>query len=83
MQLLTTAFLLTIIHENSTSENRDNGSFSIISLRECQEALSEGQFGKQARGTYFVWSWWSRTKRDRVLGTLPIFFQDIPSDNET
>ncbi len=26
--------------------NRGNGSFSIISLTECQEALSEGQFGK-------------------------------------
>ncbi len=26
---------------------RDNGSFSNISLTECQEALSERQFGKQ------------------------------------
>ncbi len=41
--------------------DRDNGSFSIISLTECQEALSEGQFGKQTRDTYFVWSWRSRT----------------------
>ncbi len=29
----------------------DNGSFSIISLTECQEALSEGQFVKQTRDT--------------------------------
>ncbi len=29
--------------------DRDNGSFSIISLTECQEALSERQFGKQTR----------------------------------
>ncbi len=28
-----------------------------ISLTECQEALSESQFGKQTRDTYFVWSW--------------------------
>ncbi len=26
---------------------RDNGSFSNISLTECQEAISEMQFGKQ------------------------------------
>ncbi len=32
----------------------DNGSFSIISLTECQEALSEGQFGKQKCDIYFV-----------------------------
>ncbi len=57
MQLLTTTFLFTIIHEDSTNENRDNGSFSIISLTECQEALSEEQFVKQTRDTYFVWSW--------------------------
>ncbi len=29
----------------------DTGSFSIISLTECQEALSEGQFVKQMRDT--------------------------------
>ncbi len=51
MQLLTTTFLFTVIHEDSTSENRDNGSFSIISLTECQEALSEEQFVKQTRDT--------------------------------
>ncbi len=33
-----------------------------ISITECQEALSEGQFGKQTHDTYFVWSWWSHTK---------------------
>ncbi len=61
--------------------NGDNGNFSIISLTEYQEALSEGQFGKQMRDTYFVWSWHSRTKRwywsIHVLGTLQIFFRDI------
>ncbi len=70
MQLLTTTFIFTIIHEDSTSENRQRP--------ECQEALSEGQFGKQTHDTYFVWSWRSRTKRWywslHVLGTLPIFF---------
>ncbi len=41
----------------------DNGSFSIISLTSCQEALSEGQFVKQTHNTYFVWSWCPHTKR--------------------
>ncbi len=31
--------------------DRDNGSFSIISLTECQKDLSEGQFGKQTCDT--------------------------------
>ncbi len=31
--------------------DRDNGSFSIISLTECQEALSERQFEKQTCDT--------------------------------
>ncbi len=30
-----------------------------ISLTQCQEALSERQFWKQMRDTYFVWSWCS------------------------
>ncbi len=85
MQLLTTTFLFTIIPEDSTSENRDSVSFSIISLTECQEALSERQFVKQTGGTYFVWSWYSRMKRWywflHVLGTN--FFKDISLDNET
>ncbi len=51
MQLWTTTFLFTIFHEDSISENRDNGSFSIISLTEGREALSEGQFVKQTRDT--------------------------------
>ncbi len=67
--------------------DRDNGSFSIISLTECQEAFSERQFGKQKRDSYFVWSWRLRTKRWywflHVLGTLLIFYQDISLDNET
>ncbi len=85
MQLLTMTFLFSIIHEDSTSENRDNGSFSIISLTECQEALSEREFGKQKRDTYFVWSWALDTKRWywslHVLGTLTIFSRDISLDN--
>ncbi len=42
MQLLTTTFLFTIILAAPLNTGRDNGSFSIISLTECQEALSEG-----------------------------------------
>ncbi len=66
--------------------NRDNGSFSIISLTECKEALSEGQFGKQTCDTYFVWSWRSHKK---VLVLIPTRigdftdFFDICLDNET
>ncbi len=63
----------------------DNGSFSIISLTECQEALSEKQFVKQKRDTL------SRADvRARRVGIdsymywgLYSFFQDISSDNET
>ncbi len=70
------------IHDHSWRQHQwiqaeDNGSFSIISLTECQEALSERQFGKQTRDTYFVLSWRSHTKRWywflQVLGTLLIF----------
>ncbi len=65
MQFLTTTFLFPIILvacEGSISETgRGNGSFSSIRLTECQEALSERQFGKQNM-TCFVWSWRSRTK---------------------
>ncbi len=43
--------------EGSTNENSQ--SFSIISLTECQEALSEKQFGKQTR--------------DRLLCLEPMF----------
>ncbi len=74
------------IHDHSwaapVKTGRDDGSFSIISLTECQEALSEGQFGKQTRDTYFVWSRHSRTKcwywSLHVLGTLPFFFWIFP-----
>ncbi len=45
----------------SVKTGRDNGSFSNIRLTECQEALSERQFGKQNM-TCFVWSWRSCTK---------------------
>ncbi len=54
-----------------------------ISLTECQEALSERQFGKQTHDTYFVWSWRSRTKRWywflNISGTSPIFSGIFPS----
>ncbi len=85
MQLLTTTFLLLFIHEDSNSENRDNGSFSIISLTECQEALSERQFVKKN-----VWHLLclELTFAHKVLVLLPTrigdftnFFQDISSDN--
>ncbi len=59
MQLLTTTFLFTIILaalEDSISENTETMIALAISLTECQEALSERQFGKQTRDTYFVWS---------------------------
>ncbi len=79
MQLLTTTFLFTIIHEDNTSENRQRQcSFSIINLTECQEALSEGQFVKQTHGTYFVWSWRLTYWFLRVLGTLPMFSRTFP-----
>ncbi len=58
MQLLTNTFLFTIIHGQ---HQWDDGSFRIISLTECLEALSEWQFGKQKRDTYFVWSWCTHT----------------------
>ncbi len=59
MQLLTTTFLFTIILaalEDSISENTETMIALAISLTECQEALSERQFGKQTHDTYFVWS---------------------------
>ncbi len=59
MQLLTTTFLFTIILvalEDSISENTETMIALAISLTECREALSERQFGKQTRDTYFVWS---------------------------
>ncbi len=80
MQLLTTTFLFTIILtalEGSISENTETMIALAISLTECQEALSERQFGKQTHDTYFVWSWHSHTKR--VYGTLLIFSGIFPS----
>ncbi len=73
-----------IIHEDSTSKNRDNGSFSIISFTECQEALSEGQFVKQTCDTLSgadihaqsfgidSYTYWGRYR---------FFLQDISLDN--
>ncbi len=57
-----------------------------ISLTEWQEALSERQFGKQTRDTYFVWSWRSRTEVLvlilKHLGDVTDFFRDISFKNE-
>ncbi len=61
--------------------DRDNDSFSIISLTECQAALSERQFGKQTPDTYFVWSWRWRAQRlvliPEHLGDVTDFFSGI------
>ncbi len=61
MQIWTTTFLFTIIlaaHEGSISENTQETMIALaISHTECQETLSERQFGKQTSDTYFVWSW--------------------------
>ncbi len=55
-------------------------------VTEWQEALSEGQFGKQMRNTYFVWSWRLGTKcwywSLDILGTLLISSWDIFFENE-
>ncbi len=66
---------------------RDDGSFSIIGLTECQEDLSERQFGQQMRDTYFCLE---LTFVHKVLALIPTrirdftdFFQDISLDNET
>ncbi len=55
-------FLAFEVKSASVITGQDNGSLSIISLTECQEALSERQFGKQMRDTYFFWSWHPCTK---------------------
>ncbi len=66
--------------------DRDNGGFSIISLIECIEALSEGQFGKQKR--YLLCLQPTFTHKALVListciGDFTDFFRDISVDNET
>ncbi len=64
------------IHDHSwrpVKTDRDDGSFSIISLTDCQETLSEGQFGKQTPGTYFVWSWRSLVLIPTRIGDLTYF----------
>ncbi len=76
-----------IIHEDRASENRDNGSFSIISLTECQEALSERQYVKQMRDTYvcleLTFTYEALALIPTRIGGFADFFQDISSDNET
>ncbi len=49
MQLLNTTFTEAIV--------------ALASLALQSAKKPEGQFGKQKRDTYFVWSWCSRTKR--------------------
>ncbi len=75
------------IHDHSwrpVKTDRDNGSFIIFSLTEYQEALSEGQFGKQKCDTLSGadvrarWYWFVH-----LLGTLPILFWNISLDKET
>ncbi len=74
MQLLTTTFVFTIIHESS---------FSIISLTECQEALSEGNL-ENKRVIFYM----ELTFADEVLVLIPTrigdftdFLRDISLDN--
>ncbi len=52
MQLLTIPYSRSFMKSAPVKTDRDNGSFIIISLTECQEALSERQFGKQKHDTY-------------------------------
>ncbi len=65
--------------------DRDNGSFSIISLTECQEALSERHLGKQTRDTYLS----GADIRAQSIGIDSytywgqFVFRDISLDNET
>ncbi len=79
--LLTTTFLFTIIHEDSTSDtDRDDGSFSIISFS-AKKLFQKGNL-ETTRDTYFVWSWHSRQMLVdwslHVLGTLLIFSRTFP-----
>ncbi len=61
----------------------DNGSFSIISLTECQEALSEGQFGKQTRDTLSGADVRAQSVGIDSCTNWGLFFWDISLDNET
>lgn len=68
---------------------RDDSSFSIISLTECQEALSEGQFGKQTHDTLSGADVFARSVgiEPYTYWGLLLFFlffspQDISLDNE-
>ncbi len=59
--------------------DRDDGSFSIISLTECQEALSEGNLENKRviltlSGALVLIS--------TRIGNFTDFFQDISLDNE-
>ncbi len=81
MQLLTTTFPFTIIHEDRTSENRQSNFGNVnFSIRVPQEALSEGKFVKQTRDILSgadVRAW-------RVgIGDFTDFSRDITLDGET
>ncbi len=66
--------------------DRDNGGFSIISLTECQEALSEGQFVKQKRYLLcleLTFAHEALVLISTCIGDFTDFYQDISLDNET
>ncbi len=65
---------------------RDNGGFSIISLTECIEALSEGQFVKQKRYLLcleLTFAHEALVLISTCIGDFTDFFRDISVDNET
>ncbi len=82
MQLLTTTFLFTIILialEDSISENIETMIALAVSLTECQEALSERQFGKQTRDTF---AHEALVLIPKHLGDVTDFFLDISFENK-
>ncbi len=88
MQLLTTTFLFTIILaelEGSISENTQETMIALaISLTECQEALSERQFGKQRRllCLELTFAHEALVLIPKNLGDLTDFFRDISFKND-
>ncbi len=63
----------------SVKTDRDDGSFSIISRTECQEAVSEGQCVKQTRDmsekSYCFYAHERKHKVKMMSGNLLIFFK--------
>ncbi len=90
MQLLTIPYSRSFMKSAPVKTDRDNGSFIIISLTECQEALSERQFGKQKHDTYFCLELtFAHKALDKALVLIPIcigdfndFLQDISIDKK-